>query len=293
MKRMAVAVASLALCIFALPRQAQAMIEFCPAILNRAPVGVPDPKGPLPAVALYGVDLSALGPRSLESATLAFDTTAGWFTVKVPAVAIAEKLRHYTSISASFVRRAWVSPIMYVRFPAALKISHAWVFDAQVKGDGPFGWEARGEVTCSPPSTAGALAKQNDMGSGPKLDPKDKDALWLAPGPASIVLDAQSAKALETTSCSDPFRPAVVVYAAQPVYPKALEPQDPSGVTLVIVAINPDGSLADAWIWAPSGYEAFDEAALKSAQASKYKNARSYCTNVPGLYLFKAAFGPN
>ena len=42
-----------------------------------------------------------------------------------------------------------------------------------------------------------------------------------------------------------------------------------------------------------TGYEAFDEAALKSAQASKYKNARSYCTNVPGLYLFKAAFGPN
>ncbi len=51
MKRMAVAVASLALCILALPRQAQAMIEFCPAMLNRDPVGAPDPKGPLPAAA--------------------------------------------------------------------------------------------------------------------------------------------------------------------------------------------------------------------------------------------------
>ncbi|MHB8357794.1 MAG: hypothetical protein ACYDDQ_14035, partial [Vulcanimicrobiaceae bacterium] len=108
------------------------MIEFCPAMLNRDPVGAPDPKDPLPAAALYGFDLYALGPRSVESATLAFDTTAGWYTVKVPAVAITAKLRHYTSAVVRFVRRGWVSPTMYVRFPAPLKISHAWVFDAQV-----------------------------------------------------------------------------------------------------------------------------------------------------------------
>ncbi len=291
MKRMAVAVASLALCILALPRQAQAMIEFCPAMLNRDPVGAPDPKGPLPAAALYGFDLYALGPRSVESATLAFDTTAGWYTVKVPAVAITEKLRHYTSAVVRFVRRGWVSPTMYVRFPAPLKISHAWVFDAQVTGDG-FGWEAKGEVRCSPP--AGARTRvphgRNDSGLDPKLDPKDEDALWLAPGPASIVLDAQPAKALETTSCMHPFRPATAGYVPQLTYPKVLEPENPSGMTVVEVAINRDGSLADAWIRAPSGYDAFDEAALATARASRYTNARSYCTNVPGLFLFKATF---
>ncbi len=288
----AVAAAVLTLCVIASPHRAQAMIEFCPAVLHRAPVGTADPKGPLPAAALYGFDLSALGARSLDRATLAFDTTAGWFTAKVPAVAFGEKLRHYTSVTVRFVRRDWVSPIMYVRFPVALKISHAWVFDAQVHGDGPFGWEAKGDVTCSPPSTAETRAGRNDIRLDPKLDPKDEDALWLPPGPASIVLDAQSAKALETTSCSDPFRPATAVYAAQPAYPDELTAQAPSGVTLVELAINRDGSRADAWIWAPSGYAAFDEAALNAAKASRFENARSYCTDVPGQYLFKVTFLP-
>ncbi len=293
MKRMVIVAAFLALCVVGSPRRAQAMIEFCPAVLHRALVGAPDPKGPLPAAALYGFDLSALGPRSLESATLAFDTTAGWFTAKVLAVAIGEKLRHYTSATVRFVRHDWVSPIMYVRFPAALKISHAWVFNAQVHGDGPFGWEAKGDVACSPPSTAETRAGRNDIRLDPKLDAKDEDALWLPPGPASIVLDAQSAKALEMNSCGDPFRPATVVYAAQPAYPDELKAQAPSGETLVVVAINRDGSRADAWVWAPSGYAAFDEAALNAAKASRFENARSYCTDVPGQYLFKVTFLPH
>ncbi|MHB8357490.1 MAG: TonB family protein, partial [Vulcanimicrobiaceae bacterium] len=123
-----------------------------------------------------------------------------------------------------------------------------------------------------------------------KLDPTDEDALWLAPGPASIVLDTQPTKALETTSCTHPFRPATTEYVAQLTYPKVLEPENPSGMTVVEVAINRDGSLADAWIRAPSGYDVFDEAALATARASRYTNARSYCTNVPGLFLFKATF---
>jgi len=59
-----------------------------------------------------------------------------------------------------------------------------------------------------------------------------------------------------------------------------------------MVLLNADGSVGDAWIYQPSGFEAFDSAALDAAKTSRYQAARSYCQNVPALYLFHVTFDP-
>jgi outer membrane biosynthesis protein TonB len=63
--------------------------------------------------------------------------------------------------------------------------------------------------------------------------------------------------------------------------------------TAVEVAINGDGALADAWIWGPSGFSAFDDEALRAAKASTYTGAAAYCEPVPGFYFFRVTFDPN
>jgi TonB family protein len=63
--------------------------------------------------------------------------------------------------------------------------------------------------------------------------------------------------------------------------------------TVVEVAINPDGTLLDAWVWGPSGIPQFDAEALRAAKASTYTGARGYCRPVPGEYFFRVTFAPN
>lgn len=273
--------AALLLCLHA---RAQAEVELCPAGLATAPVG--GQSGP---ANLYGFDLRALGPRTVQ-ATLAFDTNAGWYTADVPATTLAEKDRHYTSISAEFVRHDFVSPVMYVRFPAAVTIAHEWVYQATARNDGPFGWASRGAVTCDAPAGAHAHDSGNQA-LFPKLDPKDSDALDATPAPQSIILAATPSKPLGDRSCPDPFDDATATHAAVPTYPVGMRGIFASST--IEVAVGPDGLLMDAWVWGPSGYGMMDQSALDAAKASTYKAGRAYCRNVPGLYLFRVTYRPN
>ena len=130
-----------------LTANANAVAEFCPARLAISPSG-----GSVAAASrLYGFELTAQGPRSV-TAILAFDTDAGWFKATVPPVTIGEKERHYTSPWAAFVRRDWVSPVIYVQFPKAVVVKHDWVKTAQASGD-DLGWAAKGPVECLPTSS--------------------------------------------------------------------------------------------------------------------------------------------
>jgi outer membrane biosynthesis protein TonB len=55
----------------------------------------------------------------------------------------------------------------------------------------------------------------------------------------------------------------------------------------------PNGALREAWIWGPSGADMFDNSALDAARGSAYRGARSYCHDVPGLYMFRVTFDSN
>ena len=295
MKRVLLAAVIAAAFFLVLHRPASAMAEFCPAQLNYERVG-PDSAKDQPG-ALFGFDLSALGPRTITSAKLAFDTSAGWYTVDVPGLPISEKDRHYSSATVSFVRHDWVSPKLYVRFPQAVQVNHAWVYNAQALNDGPFGWQAQGDVICDPPAAASPEQAQrfpNVVRRFYKLADADSDGLSEPPSAKTVTLAATASKALESANCTDPFREATVKKQVVPQYPDILRGSGAGRATVSVeVAIKSDGTLADAWVWGPSGRQAFDDSALRAAKISTYAGARAYCSAVPGRYFFRVTFDPN
>ncbi len=268
---------------------ARAMAEFCPARLAVRPID----DAPVTGSRLYGFDLIAQGPRSV-TAMLALDTDAGWFTATVPPVIIGEKDRHYTSPWADFVRRDWVSPKMYLRFPVALKLKHAWVYTAQASGD-DFGWAAKGQVTCAP--SPDAAVPPNFAERPPILDPKDSDRLSDSPPADARPIVPVTSAPLGQTNCGQPFSDGTVTSQATPDYPSVMSVRAPdghaTGTSVIQVAINPNGTLSDAWIWGTSGFSALDNAALDAAKRSAYRGAMAYCEPVPSMYFLKVTFSPN
>lgn len=277
-------------------RPASAMVEFCPASLQYQAVTSGTPAAQQqsqPDAALYGFELKALAARTLSSARLVFDTSGGWYTVDLAGVAMTPKDRHYNGPLQSYVVRDYASPVMYVRFPSAVGVAHAWVYSAAPANGAP--------VTCDPPPAPSPeqlgrskAFRRRLRNSGPALDPKDDDHLSAAPSSTSRILAAAPTKPLETVDCAEPFRDADVVTQAQARFPDAAKPFV-SGpvVSIAALAIDADGSTADSELWASSGFHVLDEEALRVAQQSTYSGARSYCRPVPSHYFFRVTFDPN
>jgi TonB family protein len=271
-------------------RPASAMAEFCPAELSYKAVGS---ESATPQTAqLYGFHLSALTARTID-ATLAFDTSAGWFTVQVPQTRLSPKVTHYIG-ELTFVERDYLSPKMYVRFPEAVLVNHAWTYSAATLNDGA-GWQQKGTVICPPPSDLSPDQKRRT----PKgrqttmIDPKDDDRLSDPPDAASMLLAAQPSKALESAACAEPFRLASVLNQIAPNYPDSMLDRELGRTTVSVeIALTPEGRPRDVWLRVSSGYQAFDDAALNAAKLSTYQGARSYCQPVPGRYLFNVTFDP-
>src|SRR5581483_4276804 len=161
-------------------KPAQAVSELCPARFGAQPVR----QGDVTSSSLFGFELSAEGPRTV-SAMIAFDTNAGWFVASVPATTLQEKDRHYESPSATFVKRTWVSPIMYLQFPQPVHASNAWVYSAQATGD-DFGWNKMGQVLCHPGAGTKLVTAPTDQYV--KLDPKDADPLSSPPAAGATII---------------------------------------------------------------------------------------------------------
>lgn len=277
-----------ALSLLTVHRAFAALYEFCPADLSSAPVA-PKADG---SAKLYGFQLSALSPRNV-AAEVAFDTDAGWFIVSVPSTAFAVRDRHYTGVAATFVERDWVSPIMYVRFPKPLKIEHRWVMHARATGD-DLGWEARGDVSCEPrPQEANLML--NGLPSFDKdssiVTTVDKDGLDAAPAKNSPILVAQKSMPLKSSNCAIPFADATITNLPS----DSDKPLPRVGwAAAVEVALQPDGSIAGAWLWAPSGNDDIDNYALgTAARFLKYTAGRAYCSPAPGLYLLTIEYPPD
>lgn len=283
---------------------AKAVTESCPARLATQSVSstAGNSRGP---GTLFGFILSAYGPRTV-SATLEFDTDQGWFSVGVPATALIEKDRHYTVGFARDTIRDWVSPVMYARFPLAVQVRHAWISSAAATGDGAFGWENLGHIACSPPPpsmetsgnwraisyttstrSGGALTSQNIT-----LDPKDEDKLSQAPDPESRIIPVTASHALAQSNCDKPFVEASPRQIVAPGFPSAMMGSPFPGVVGIRIALNANGSLADAWVWATSGNRSYDDVALSAIRQSTYTGAIAYCGLVPSQYNAIISFEP-
>lgn len=288
---------SAALCFAALfvfaGSRAPAATEFCPATLVIQAVNhAEDDTSP---AALYGFELTALGPRRVD-AKIAFDTGDGWYTLSLSGVDLHEKDRHYTGDSSRWIYPDWVSGRRYVVFPHPVKFVKAWIIQAQAFGDGDFGWEKRGQVQCTAPP--GDPNKHNRTGrKAVILDPKDSDALNASPPAGSPITVAVSSPALEMTACKEVFRDASAASVAPFNFSNMQQKELWSaegiyGQAAIKVAIAADGKLLDAWVYEPSGSKDFDNALLSAARQSTYRNGRAYCQDVPGTYLFRGTYVP-
>lgn len=213
MKRVAVAVLCCAAFLAFTHARAQAMIEFCPAQVDIAAVGV---KPGAPA-ALYGFELTALGLRTVAG-TIPFDTDHGWYTADVPPVGLFAKIRAYSSIETEFSRRDFVSPRMYLNFPANVKIREAWLYRASALNDGAFGWQRQGMVQCPPQvAVTGGIHLQ------------DPDELSAPPTASSLILSPIASAPLMSSDCAVPYKDATVKGSpASPGWPPNVMPAEPT-----------------------------------------------------------------
>jgi hypothetical protein len=272
-----------ALFVFVCGTRALAAAEFCPAI-----VGALHPIDGTTVASLYAFALDAQGPRSVR-ATIAIETNAGWFTANVGQTELTKRTYQIDDGYARFSRDAYESAAQFVRFPQPVAIREAFVLNAQTSGDETFGWDAKGDVTCqapprfeqfSPSVTARIVRVAN-----PRTD------LDSQPTPGTPMLVAKPASVPGRTDCQNPFVAVGVVKAAPPAFPPGYGVTG-TFVTLIAVAINSNGTVNDAWVYAPSGAALLDAAALKAAQRSTYHGGTSFCEPAPGTYLFRAEFRP-
>jgi hypothetical protein len=257
--------------------RALAVTEFCPAALTIAPVGTTAANQP---ATTYGFILKASGPRNLI-ATLTFDTDKGWFSSTTPALALAEKQYHYELGAWTAARSTWNSPLMYVSFPSPVRLTNAWVSIANAQACAP---SVVHQVPVNDPFSESVTFFRN------KVVAKEADQLSVAPVLDSVVLPARTIAPVYSPACAKPFSEAEFTRAARPDPGNTTHFATHTGISIVEAAINPDGSLAQAWIWLPSGEPAWDNALLWSAQHSQYKNAVAYCQPVPSYYLIGLSF---
>jgi TonB family protein len=248
----------------------------------------PYTKTDAPDATLHYYHLQALGPRSVEG-TITADTDHGWFTWVQQPVQLTRMT--FTATAPSYTVRYLTadSPELDVAFPVMVNIRRAWLATAEANGDAYFGWDAHGTVVCTPSDFAPVNSRSRVV---TKRTPQDGDPT-PGPAPPTAVATATAAPFPEAT-CAHPFVAATVSHAVQPDFPAILRDQAVSqaATAVVYVAVDSAGKLADAWIYASSGYVAMDKAALSAARRSSYVAPISYCRAVSGTYLFQADFLP-
>ncbi len=112
----------------------------------------------------------------------------------------------------------------------------------------------------------------------------------LDPSAAPVALLKVLASGLALT-CVKPYRYASIDgYPVQPQYPFIARSMGATGVVSVRVALNADGSVADASVYKSSGFESLDQSAVKAAQATHYLPQLFRCEPIAGVYIFKAEF---
>ncbi|MGB6987115.1 MAG: TonB family protein [Candidatus Aquilonibacter sp.] len=263
--------------------RALALAEFCPAEIE-APHQLDAKTGPS---ALFSYALRAEGPRSVAGSVL-FNTSMGWFEVEFPATPLTAHAYQMQDEFVTFTRNTFESDPLYVRFPQPVTIKGVFVASATSSGDQVFGWDAKGTVQCAPRAGFGTPPSTRPKTSLVKtLNPRTD--LDVMPGSNAVSAVAAITSAPGSTDCDVPFANASVE-AASPEYPLVAENRAAS--VWVEVAVNADGTLADAWIYAPSGSRDFDAAALRAARLSKFKGGRVFCQPAGGDYLFHAVFNP-
>ena len=267
---------------------ARAITEYCPARVSALhAIGVADAAT---ASKLFSYRLEAEGPRQV-SADVVVDTTRGWFTVKAPVTSLSVYEQRLRSPSVVFRHNAYLSPPLYIRFAQALTVVDAYVSDAVASDDPAFGWSAKGKVQCDPPAGFFVPVVPERLPTSPELLDAPDDSAVAVPSTVAAA-QAVSISAPGSIDCASPFSAVKVTMPMQPEFPREMadDARAKSGTTIVRVAVDAQGHVDDAWTFAPSGFELYDDATVRAARQSKYKPGTAFCKSAPGFFFYRADF---
>lgn len=241
---------------------ARAAAEFCPATVSPVFQGLSPSE--------YAFTLGAMSKRDVTG-LLRIQTSSGWFDADFKDVQLRSTTSQYNDAGSAFTLDDFLSTPLVVAFPGAVSVTYAYVARASTSGETVLGWDAKGRhVGMETPNT-------------PAMDLKK-----------AINLKAHSVETALMSNCGDPFSLVGIQKIAYAQYPALLRDSAftalPKGSSIVIVAVNDDGTVIDAWTWETSGNEALDAAATTAAEHTVYSPARAFCENVPGYYFMKIAW---
>jgi len=252
--------------------RAQAAAEFCPATLVGEPAQV-DANS-------YRFKLGAISPRTVSD-VIRVQTTKGWYAISFSDVALTLLKQDYNDQGATFSHEDYLSNDIVAKLPPAASLLYAYVVQASAKGDALLNWDRFGTVACSP-TPFSPKDKRNPARPMPPLS-KDPIVLAALPVPAPVV-----------PTCAEPFSDVVTIKPGPFHYPAILGRDDPSarptGVTVVVVAVDRDGSVVDAWVWEPIGTPMLDQAVVNEARKATYAPGKAFCENVPGYFVLRSTF---
>jgi hypothetical protein len=249
----------------------QAAAEFCPATLVSDPVMVDG------NIARFR--LGAISPR-VVSGFVRLQTAQGWYAATFNNVPLRALQQNYSDQGMTFSHEDYLSEDFMVKMPTG-PVLYAYVAQAQAQGDTFLNWDRFGTVDCSP-TPFSPKDKRNSARPAPALS-KSPIQLSAAPIPAPF-----------EGTCAEPFNDVLLAKPGPFHYPAILGRDDPTarptGVTVVVVAVNRDGSVVDAWVWEPIGTPMLDQAVVDEARKAKYTPGKAFCQNVPGYFVLRSVF---
>jgi hypothetical protein len=285
--RAALGVGLFAAALIATHSTALALSEFCPATVDALHrVGGTD------VAPVHSYTISAVGPRSVAGKVIV-KTTTGWYAFDFPKSALVKREIHAQFTTLHFTRIVYRSDPMYVTVPSPETVEGGYVANAWTSGDTFFGWDAQGNVQCSPPG--GFAAKPAASQPVESLASADEAPMLAPPPSGATILNAVSTQAPGSVDCAKPFDFVTVTKAMPPDAPSNYQVNvalEPDINTLVNVLVDADGSVTDAWVYAHSGDGDFDRDVLNAARRSSYAPGVAFCKPVPGAYIFRAGYRP-
>lgn len=259
--------------------RALAVVEYCPATVSITKTADPS---------IFAMRLEAQGPRTVTG-VVAMRIEDDWFSAPVSQIAFHSVKQSWRDATAEFTRVAYESDPIFIKSPTGTRPLYGFLVRAQATGDAIFGWDKRGDVECDPPPTVdnrgGAPVLQNGL---ELLKPQyygeevPRDAVLVIPAPLHLT----------PPDCPNPSSPAKATLIMRPEYPDMLRDSGDYGQTYVAVAVSATGKVDDAWVFAPSGHDQIDRAAVRAARDSSYEPARAFCHTIPGIFLYRADFRP-
>jgi TonB family protein len=267
--------------------RALAVTEYCPASVSAF-----HPLDGQGSATLFAYALEAGSARSV-STTVMVHTNLGWFEVRsAAAIPLVKYNFDYADKFVEFTRTSYQSAPLYVRFPQPVSLISYFVSEAQALGDTQFGWDAKGNVTCSAPAGLESRFTPDLLPVGvtsrnPRID------LDVQPPPQVAIASPSLTSAPGPMACEHPFSEPKTTHIESPEFPIGEAQNGSGGVAWIELAVNASGALDDAWIFAPSGSRAYDTAAMQALRKTTFQPGTAFCAPAPKILMFGGEFDPD